>query len=341
MVFYNRKEEVLEIELTSYGRHMLSKGEFKPAFYSFFDDDIIYDSAYIGYSEDQNAAEDRIEETPRNKIQTSFRNSRELFTTNVLYWENPDPGPQEPQIIQTYFTRNYALTSELGIADYYSDNSPAFDVQVLRGEISNSSMIFTSSIEVGSTYEGPKYPIPQLNMEDLSYEKVIGQSRPDPLFDSDEREILPLEDGYLEIRDDFLLLEIDEKNTPFQKENFKIELFEVGEEFLPKLGDTHPSAVILLHNSALGLRPVKFWGPTADSGLPPGETSLRAVEYADYYLTIQVDEEVPDGDLCKYKGISSTKGIFLQDSVYNCELEESSKITMYQEEDFDIGEVCD
>lgn len=50
---FDRKEEVLEIELTSYGRHLLSKGQFKPAYYAFYDDDVVYDSAYIGYSEAQ------------------------------------------------------------------------------------------------------------------------------------------------------------------------------------------------------------------------------------------------------------------------------------------------
>ena len=43
MIFFDRKEEVLEIELTSFGRHKLSKGEFEPVFYSFFDDDVVYE----------------------------------------------------------------------------------------------------------------------------------------------------------------------------------------------------------------------------------------------------------------------------------------------------------
>ena len=51
MSFFDRKEEVLEIQLTPHGRYLLSLGEFQPVYYSFFDDDIVYDSNYIGYSE--------------------------------------------------------------------------------------------------------------------------------------------------------------------------------------------------------------------------------------------------------------------------------------------------
>ena len=46
MSFFDRKEEVLEIELTPHGRYLLSLGELRPAFYSFFDDDVVYDGAY-------------------------------------------------------------------------------------------------------------------------------------------------------------------------------------------------------------------------------------------------------------------------------------------------------
>ena len=61
MAFKDKKEEVLEIELTAFGKHLLSKGKFKPVYYSFFDDDVVYDWKYSGDSqEDQNYAETRI-----------------------------------------------------------------------------------------------------------------------------------------------------------------------------------------------------------------------------------------------------------------------------------------
>ena len=46
MSFFNKKEEVFDIELTSYGKYLFSKGKFKPAYYAFSDDEIIYDPSY-------------------------------------------------------------------------------------------------------------------------------------------------------------------------------------------------------------------------------------------------------------------------------------------------------
>jgi len=37
MEFFNKKEEVLEVKLTPYGRYKLSKGLLRPTYYAFFD----------------------------------------------------------------------------------------------------------------------------------------------------------------------------------------------------------------------------------------------------------------------------------------------------------------
>ena len=65
MTFFNRKEDVLDIQITQFGKHLLSKGVFKPVYYAFFDDDLLYDGEFGGFSEHQNNIEDRIKETPR------------------------------------------------------------------------------------------------------------------------------------------------------------------------------------------------------------------------------------------------------------------------------------
>ena len=58
MEFFNKKEEVIDLQLTQYGRHLLSKGHFKPVFYSFHDDNILYNTANQGIQEGQNEAPD-------------------------------------------------------------------------------------------------------------------------------------------------------------------------------------------------------------------------------------------------------------------------------------------
>ena len=73
MEFFNRKEEVLDIQLTQYGKYLLSRGKFKPDSYAFFDDDVVYDNDYAGGKEIQNMAEKRLlEETPRLQPQYMY-----------------------------------------------------------------------------------------------------------------------------------------------------------------------------------------------------------------------------------------------------------------------------
>ena len=42
--FFNKKEEMLEVQLTEYGKYLLSMGKLDPAYYAFFDDEILYNS---------------------------------------------------------------------------------------------------------------------------------------------------------------------------------------------------------------------------------------------------------------------------------------------------------
>lgn len=77
MEFFDRKEEVLDVQLTQYGKYLLSVGKLKPVYYAFFDSDVDYDTNYQGDppgagntpgpDENQKDTEDRIKETPRLK----------------------------------------------------------------------------------------------------------------------------------------------------------------------------------------------------------------------------------------------------------------------------------
>ena len=73
MEFFNKKQDVVDIELTGYGKQLLSRGLFKPTYYTFSDDDVIYDSRWVSGSNadaEQSDIEQRIqEETPRLKVQ--------------------------------------------------------------------------------------------------------------------------------------------------------------------------------------------------------------------------------------------------------------------------------
>jgi hypothetical protein len=72
MTFFNKKEDVLKIELTPHGRKLLSMGKMKPMFYSFLDDDVLYDVSKGGASENNTQTKARIlTDTPYMKPQTT------------------------------------------------------------------------------------------------------------------------------------------------------------------------------------------------------------------------------------------------------------------------------
>ena len=66
MAFFNKKEDVMSVKLTNKGKQKYAAGRFKPAFYSFLDDDVTYQLS--GSEEAQNDIVTRItEQTPRQK----------------------------------------------------------------------------------------------------------------------------------------------------------------------------------------------------------------------------------------------------------------------------------
>ena len=73
MKFIDKKERVMDLKLTSYGHYLLSIGKFKPEFYSFYDDNVLYDGAYAQISESSNKIHDRI------KNKTQYLESQVLF----------------------------------------------------------------------------------------------------------------------------------------------------------------------------------------------------------------------------------------------------------------------
>ena len=118
MAFYDRKEEVIDVELTQYGKHLLSIGRFKPDQYAFFDDDILYDIKYSASGSDdaydstqrarifenQNTSEIRIKETPRPKVQYNFSDrEKRIGTAQTDYQTDCGPRVVPQEIVEKLF----------------------------------------------------------------------------------------------------------------------------------------------------------------------------------------------------------------------------------------------
>ena len=54
MSFFDKKQDVLDVKLTQFGKNLLARGAFKPVYYRFFDDDVLYNADAADIEETQN-----------------------------------------------------------------------------------------------------------------------------------------------------------------------------------------------------------------------------------------------------------------------------------------------
>lgn len=149
MEFFNRKEEVIDIQLTQYGKHLLSQGKFKPDSYAFFDNDIIYNTELgtgigkeTGFGEHQSQSEDRIKETPRPKEQRIYSGAETRMKMITLSDEVYDKETHEKAAAiaasQPVAEKVYTLSAPLGTSAFNSDSAPSWDVKFTSGKLAKA-----------------------------------------------------------------------------------------------------------------------------------------------------------------------------------------------------------
>ena len=122
--FFNQKEEVINIELTPFGKDQFSRGLFSPAFYAFYDGSIIYDGEYANITETQNQITNRITtETP--KLQTNTKFSSDPGSVYSLVTAN-DRNSNAQNV-----SSSAPLIRTLGSSDPNSEYLPSWSVEVL------------------------------------------------------------------------------------------------------------------------------------------------------------------------------------------------------------------
>lgn len=176
--YLDKKQDVISFELTKYGRGLLGQGKLRPAHVCFFDDDIIYDLAYVGLNEEQNASKGRIiYDTPTFR---SFNNVK-----NILQYP-------------------------LGKSATWTDNAPTWDIAVLRGE----QML----IEASSSYHKKVFEVSPLTYHvSLKNNNILSLQGGAPSgFELDNGKTIHIQDDYLLLQisennndDDFANFEIE------------------------------------------------------------------------------------------------------------------------------------
>lgn len=281
MTFFDKKQDVLKIELTPYGRSLLSNGKLMPKYYAFFDDDIVYDISAIGGTEDQDAIKNRIlNETPRLRPQRDLTSPENLISN----FERSESSSRPFSDVQL----NY-LTEPLGTSDGTERNASSWHLTTILGEIDSSE----STYDVSGSY---LRQIPQVNMT-LEYKMEVRNVRDDsPVRGQASSPTLPVsrvfEDGtYLQIEDEQIITRIIEENGFTFKEGLEIEAFiyEDEEKILPLKMTPQTKSIV--------------------NDMLVDEIDEKFIEvdktYLEYWMSIFFDEDIPDSDLCK--GISKLK----------------------------------
>ena len=326
--FFDKKQDVIDIQLTKYGEYLLSLGKFNPVYYSFFDNGVIYDTRYAAFSSSQGDNEGRIQDTtPAMRTQHSFEGRAEQVLRYNQYVSNnfrlrEDQKVRFPSTVDKHFT---ALSEPLGNSDLSSDVAPAWNMRFFHNKMLNWSTAYTGS-QVSKR-------IPQIESA-ITYETRVrstDQKPPtessEPVFDEDGF-IVPggiyqpvesdpvLQEGifadgtFIEVKPDHILLELKEKNTEFMMENFDIEVYEIKEETL-KSGEIRDELIPLKFKKRE--QPIVN-GILVDS--VPDNTELDP-SYVEYYFDIFVDSEIDELTICQSLQQLKAEGI-LVDTEYNC-----------------------
>ena len=249
--FIDKKERVIDFQLTPFGRRKLARGKLKPTYYSFYDDGVIYDSDYVGFDESQNQIHQRIKNETAfiegilsfEEIETSVPpgNYLELAIEDIDVLPHDYDVSPDKNVLQT---NKFLFDSAIGDAMFEGKNTqaaPSWKIITCQGEIINHSTRDTAKYDfthVTEDNEAREFNIPQLDV-DLYYTKLIDKPSDSMQFTNIPdtiSETKPFIDGYsIKLVRDDLVVYADEVNTQLLTENFDIEIFYVNEE----VGEAH------------------------------------------------------------------------------------------------------
>lgn len=331
MEFFDRKQEVLDIQLTPLGKRLMQMGRLKPEFYAFYDNDIMYDGQYAGITETQNNVEERIKEVPRIKQQTYLYSAEQKINKNTsandlpIFQENLFesmflPGTQQkinPESIEEK-QRELEGFGVLGNMSYTTNESPYWMVNFFEAGITGSLSTLT-----GSNNQN----IPKIEC-DVQYKFVLGEALDSAaqgtetagiIYDFDpeaheEGETILAEDGtFLTVIEDSLFIKVEEKNTHFLNENFDVEVYKIQTD---------------------GTEEKLYFENSEDS---------ENQNHVEYYFDVLVDSEIDDEDYCRAVKNDKLEVTYTDKFVFECS-EIAERITVapnvYDIPDTDV-EVCD
>ena len=284
--FFNQKEEVIDIELTPYGKQRFAQGTFSPAHYVFYDTSILYNGMFAEITEAQNQIANRISnETPRLKP-----NLRYTSTPGAVY-SLLTSDSQNEMVQNDQFSAPFMRV--LGSSDPNSNYAPAWDLSVLG--------LSDVGLNEGVIYNVDGM-IPQMSATlNIEYESLRNPGEPLSLA------------NYNLLSSDSLILSVQELNTVMKSNgNFDIEVYKSGSDGqLTSLGfiNTHSNDSKTLRRQTdpyLLAYSINGHDQQINESFPILDST-----YSEYYLDISCDSEInlldiPQNSMLYKKNLNNT-----------------------------------
>jgi len=288
---------------------MLGVSSFKPAYYAFFDDNIIYDNGYTGQANE-----------PQNHINIRIKDKTQYLETLTLFEDLETTVLQNRGSEINYFNLNDMETKlepskdiyrfDAAIGDAYLDGdkqtAPAWKVVTLQSTISASSVRDTTNdttvpqLDITANYVLKVRDL-QLTIDPLRVRELVDSTGP---F-ADNKEIV--------LESDDPLIYLEEINTILLTENFELEVFEVPTEATSRIARKYFKKVIPQIKDGLMLSANQI--ETAEQDL-----TTNSVEY---YFDVLADHQVDQRLACKSTEIFNKQSYYI-DLDFECEPEEEN-----------------
>jgi hypothetical protein len=336
--FFDDKEEVMTIELTEWGKYLYSVGKFKPKYYAFSDDEVLYDGSYAGLSsEEQKDIEDRVmNNTPYLKPHVRLTEAKGYYQE---YNSATDPNSQVYQdpldsmtLVDTKIENKvdllllknsrysqatkelrHLVLNKIGSVRTTSQDYPAFDLTMLRSRISSSANSMSSSY---GYLKIPQIDIELKNIltivpsgsvfisrldENTSNRAVLGVNAP--------KESVIFEDGSkLYLENNFLALDLYQNGVQYKTKNFTVEVFQYSTGSnsydmkklkMQVVNDNVDENGFLIESSPT--ENVPFLITNSNSTTEILNNSGQPAEDGDLlstYFELQIDRQIPDEVIC-------------------------------------------
>jgi len=332
--FLDKKEQVIDFKLTSYGRYLISIGSFKPTYYAFFDNNIVYDSRYYVGGPTRPIDQSKINE--RIKEDTSFSETVSVFR-DIETTINEHTG-EEINFLDTSAT-SYKVTPEPDIFKIDSvigdaflegpkDAAPAWQILMIQNKISSSVY------KTDYSFYRPDMPgalvnsrTPQVN---IKAKYILRVAEPEFDFDAQsardliDQSTLFADNKVIQLKMNDPILYFNEINTQLLTENFDIEIFEVISGSKELNGRE-------LYSPTLQRKYFERKIPQIENGFMVTETPLDNEEQnlttdsVEYYFDVLTDASVNQAAACAGSQAFNKKGYYI-DFDFNCEAESKDAV---------------